>query len=36
MLQKEYNRTFLNFDEQLSSLCLDSECTENTDEDVKS
>ncbi|XP_034452162.1 selenocysteine insertion sequence-binding protein 2-like [Hippoglossus hippoglossus] len=36
MLQKEYNHTFLNFEEQLSSLCLDSECTENTDEDVKS
>ncbi|XP_053277730.1 selenocysteine insertion sequence-binding protein 2 [Pleuronectes platessa] len=36
MLQKEYNHKYLNFEEQLSSLCLDSECTENPEEDVKS
>ncbi|XP_069379529.1 selenocysteine insertion sequence-binding protein 2 isoform X2 [Paralichthys olivaceus] len=36
MLHKEYNHSFLNFEEQLSSLCLDSEGTENTDEDVNS
>lgn len=36
MLEKEYNHTFLNFEEQLSSLCVDSECTGNTDEDLKS
>ncbi|XP_040010729.1 selenocysteine insertion sequence-binding protein 2-like isoform X2 [Xiphias gladius] len=35
MLEKEYNHKFLNFEEQLSSMRLDSECTENT-EDVKS
>lgn len=36
MLEKECNHTFLNFEEQLSSMCLDSECYENTDEDEKS
>ncbi|XP_040897407.1 selenocysteine insertion sequence-binding protein 2-like [Toxotes jaculatrix] len=36
MLEKEYNHKFLNFEEQLSSMRLDSECTENTDEDMKS
>lgn len=36
MLEKEHNHTFLNFEEQLSSMHLDSECTENTDEDEKS
>ncbi|GAA6218700.1 selenocysteine insertion sequence-binding protein 2 isoform X1 [Lates japonicus] len=36
MLEKDYNHKFLNFEEQLSSMRLDSECTENTDEDVKS
>ncbi|XP_056231892.1 selenocysteine insertion sequence-binding protein 2-like [Seriola aureovittata] len=36
MLEKEYNHKFLNFEEQLSSIHLDSECTDNTDEDVKS
>ncbi|XP_029366174.1 selenocysteine insertion sequence-binding protein 2 isoform X2 [Echeneis naucrates] len=35
MLEKEYNHTFLNFEEQLSSMHLDSEYTDNT-EDVKS
>ncbi|XP_060927432.1 selenocysteine insertion sequence-binding protein 2-like [Limanda limanda] len=36
MLQKEDNNTDLNYEEQLNSLCLDSESTANTDEDVKS
>ncbi|XP_047448053.1 selenocysteine insertion sequence-binding protein 2-like [Mugil cephalus] len=36
MLEKECNHTFLNFEERLSSMHLDSECTENTDEDEKS
>lgn len=36
MLEKECNHKFLNFEEQLSSLRLDSECTENTDENEKS
>ncbi|KAM4616970.1 selenocysteine insertion sequence-binding protein 2-like isoform 2-T2 [Polymixia lowei] len=35
MLEKECNHKFLNFEEQLSS-CLDSECTEQIDEDRKS
>ncbi|XP_031161856.1 selenocysteine insertion sequence-binding protein 2 isoform X1 [Sander lucioperca] len=36
MLEKDCNHTFLNFEKQLSSLRLDSVCTENTDEDEKS
>ncbi|XP_049907089.1 selenocysteine insertion sequence-binding protein 2-like [Epinephelus moara] len=36
MLEKDCNHKFLNFEEQLSSMRLDSECTENTDEDEKS
>ncbi|XP_029294931.1 selenocysteine insertion sequence-binding protein 2-like [Cottoperca gobio] len=36
MLEKDCNHTFLNFEEQLSSMRLDSVCTENTDEDEKS
>ncbi|KAM7415804.1 hypothetical protein PAMA_018049 [Pampus argenteus] len=36
MLEKECNHAFLNFEEQLSSMRLDSECYENTDEDEKS
>ncbi|XP_051279031.1 selenocysteine insertion sequence-binding protein 2 [Dicentrarchus labrax] len=36
MLEKDYNHTFLNFEEQLSSMHLESECTENADEDEKS
>ncbi|XP_028269204.1 selenocysteine insertion sequence-binding protein 2-like isoform X2 [Parambassis ranga] len=36
MLEKECNHTFLTFEEQLSSMHLDSECTENTDEDERS
>lgn len=36
MLEKDCNHTFLNFEEQLSSKRLDSECTENTEEDEKS
>ncbi|KAG8011867.1 Selenocysteine insertion sequence-binding protein 2 [Nibea albiflora] len=35
MLEKECNHTFLNFEEQLSLMCLESDCTENT-EDEKS
>ncbi|XP_029018647.1 selenocysteine insertion sequence-binding protein 2-like isoform X2 [Betta splendens] len=33
MLEKEYNHNILNFEEQLSSMHLDSECTENSDDD---
>ncbi|XP_040051084.2 selenocysteine insertion sequence-binding protein 2 [Gasterosteus aculeatus] len=36
MLEKDYNHKFLNFEEQLSSMHLDSVCAENTDEDDKS
>ncbi|XP_044185528.1 selenocysteine insertion sequence-binding protein 2-like isoform X1 [Thunnus albacares] len=36
MLEKECNHTFLNFEKQLSSMRLDSECYENTDEDENS
>ncbi|XP_008292375.1 selenocysteine insertion sequence-binding protein 2 [Stegastes partitus] len=36
MLEKECNHSFLNFEEQLSSMHLDSECIENSDEDEKS
>ncbi|XP_071396755.1 selenocysteine insertion sequence-binding protein 2 [Centroberyx affinis] len=36
MLEKECNHKFLDFEEQLSSLCLASECTEQTDEDERS
>eukprot|EP00064_Thunnus_orientalis_P018226 superscaffoldBa00004124_g18320 len=36
MLEKECNHTFLNFEKQLSSMHLDSECYENTDEDENS
>ncbi|XP_059192436.1 selenocysteine insertion sequence-binding protein 2-like isoform X2 [Centropristis striata] len=36
MLEKDYNHKFLNFEEQLSSMHLDSECTEKNDEDEKS
>lgn len=35
MLEKDYNHKFMNFEEQLNSMCLESECTENT-EDEKS
>ncbi|XP_010729187.2 selenocysteine insertion sequence-binding protein 2 isoform X2 [Larimichthys crocea] len=35
MLDKECNHKFLNFEEQLSLMCLESDCTENT-EDEKS
>ncbi|XP_041792452.1 selenocysteine insertion sequence-binding protein 2-like [Chelmon rostratus] len=36
MLEKDCNHKFLNFEEQMSSMRLESECTENTDEDEKS
>ncbi|XP_026178033.1 selenocysteine insertion sequence-binding protein 2 [Mastacembelus armatus] len=36
MLENKNNHRLLNFEEQLSSMHLDSECTENTDEDEKS
>lgn len=36
MLEKDYNHKFFNFEEQLNSMRLESECTENTDEDEKS
>ncbi|XP_076587844.1 uncharacterized protein LOC143321414 [Chaetodon auriga] len=36
MLEKDCNHKFLNFEEQLSSMHLENECTENTDEDEKS
>uniref|UniRef100_UPI0037E7C88B selenocysteine insertion sequence-binding protein 2 n=1 Tax=Semicossyphus pulcher TaxID=241346 RepID=UPI0037E7C88B len=36
MLEKDHNHRFLNFEEQLSSMHLDSEGTENIDEDEKS
>lgn len=36
ILEKECNHAFLNFEEQLSSMHLDSECTENTANDQKS
>ncbi len=36
MLEKDYNHKFFNFEDQLSSMCLESECTENSDEDEKS
>ncbi|XP_073322118.1 selenocysteine insertion sequence-binding protein 2 [Pagrus major] len=36
MLEKDCNHKFLNFEEQLSAMCLESECTENTDEVEKS
>ncbi|XP_068577175.1 selenocysteine insertion sequence-binding protein 2 [Cebidichthys violaceus] len=36
MLEKDCNHKFLNFEEQLSSMHLDSVCAENTDEDDKS
>ncbi|XP_032371393.1 selenocysteine insertion sequence-binding protein 2 isoform X1 [Etheostoma spectabile] len=36
MLEKDCNHTFLNFEKQLSSMRLDSVCTESTDEDEKS
>uniref|UniRef100_A0A3Q1G265 Selenocysteine insertion sequence-binding protein 2-like n=1 Tax=Acanthochromis polyacanthus TaxID=80966 RepID=A0A3Q1G265_9TELE len=36
MLEKECNHSFLNFEEQLSSMHLDSECIETTDEDERS
>uniref|UniRef100_A0A3P8T1C5 SECIS binding protein 2 n=1 Tax=Amphiprion percula TaxID=161767 RepID=A0A3P8T1C5_AMPPE len=36
MLEKECNHSFLNFEEQLSSMHLDSQCIETTDEDDKS
>ncbi|KAM3610560.1 uncharacterized protein V6R79_005764 [Siganus canaliculatus] len=35
MLEKDSNHKFLNFEEQLSSMCLESECTESTGEDEK-
>lgn len=35
MLEKDCNHKFLNFEEELSSLRLESECIENT-EDEKS
>ncbi|KAM8759749.1 selenocysteine insertion sequence-binding protein 2-like isoform 1-T1 [Acanthopagrus schlegelii] len=36
MLEKDCNHKFLNFEEQLSAMCLESECTEKTDEVEKS
>ncbi|CAJ1069197.1 selenocysteine insertion sequence-binding protein 2-like isoform X1 [Xyrichtys novacula] len=36
MLEKENNHKFLNFEEQMSSMHLDSDCTEISDEDEKS
>ncbi|XP_068165929.1 selenocysteine insertion sequence-binding protein 2 isoform X2 [Antennarius striatus] len=33
LLAKDCNHKFLNFEEQLSSMCLEEECTENTEED---
>lgn len=36
VLEKDCNHKYLNFEEQLKSMCLESECTENTDEDEKS
>ncbi|XP_070821454.1 selenocysteine insertion sequence-binding protein 2 [Chaetodon trifascialis] len=36
MLEKDCNHKFLKFEEQLSSMHLENECTENTDEDEKS
>nr|XP_046241349.1 selenocysteine insertion sequence-binding protein 2-like [Scatophagus argus] len=33
MLEKDCNHKFLNFEEQLRSMHLESECTENTDDD---
>uniref|UniRef100_A0A671UHG9 SECIS binding protein 2 n=1 Tax=Sparus aurata TaxID=8175 RepID=A0A671UHG9_SPAAU len=36
MLEKDCNHKFLNFEEQLSTMCLESECTENADELEKS
>ncbi|XP_029999629.1 selenocysteine insertion sequence-binding protein 2 isoform X2 [Sphaeramia orbicularis] len=36
MLEKESNHKFLNFEEQLSSMHLDSECSEHSGEDEKS
>ncbi|XP_068422756.1 selenocysteine insertion sequence-binding protein 2 isoform X2 [Clinocottus analis] len=36
MLEKDCNHKFLNFEEQMSSMHLDSVCAENTDEDDKS
>lgn len=36
MLEKDCNHKFLNFEEQLSSMCLESECSENSDVDERS
>ncbi|XP_074527268.1 selenocysteine insertion sequence-binding protein 2-like isoform X2 [Halichoeres trimaculatus] len=36
MLEKDYNHKFLNFEEQLSSMHLDSDCTDMSDELDKS
>lgn len=36
VLEKDFNHKYLNFEEQLKSMCLESECTENADEDEKS
>ena len=36
MLEKDYNHKFVNFEEQLSSMRLDPECTENSDEEEQS
>ncbi|KAM3867661.1 selenocysteine insertion sequence-binding protein 2-like [Diretmus argenteus] len=36
MLERECNHKFLNFEEQLSSMCLASECTEQIEEDETS
>lgn len=36
MLEKDYNHKFLNFEEQLSSMHLDSDCTDISDELEKS
>lgn len=33
MLEKEYNHNILNFEEQLNSMHLDSECTENSEDE---
>ncbi|XP_041643291.1 selenocysteine insertion sequence-binding protein 2-like isoform X2 [Cheilinus undulatus] len=36
MLEKDYNHKFLNFEEQMNSMHLDSECTDILDEEEKS
>lgn len=36
MLEKDYSPKTLNVEEQLSSICLEGDCIENTDEDEES